>query len=89
MAWTIEFAPEAVRELKHLDRQAVRRVIRFLEERLAEHENPAVLGERLQGVRFTGLTRFRVGNYRIIAEIDEVIRIVLVVRVAHRREVYK
>ena len=89
MAWTIDFTPEAAKALSRLEAQAQKRIVRFLRERVAPAENPRALGEPLKGSRFSGLWRYRAGDYRILCEIeDERIR-VLVVLLGHRREIYK
>lgn len=89
MAWTIEFAPEADRELAALGAEPARRILRFLRDGLAVREDPRSLGEALKGKAFGTFWKYRVGDYRIVAQIeDETIRI-LVLRVGHRREVYR
>lgn len=89
MAWTVEFAPEAEKELAALGSEPARRILRFLRDRLAVREDPRSLGEALRGKQFGAFWKYRVGDYRIVAQIeDETIRI-LVLRVAHRREVYR
>jgi mRNA interferase RelE/StbE len=94
MTWTIEFDPKAKRELKKFDPQVAKRISAYLEERLAPLDNPRLIGAPLQGSKFGEFWKyrtcnFRMGDYRIIARIeDEAVRI-LVVRVANRREVYR
>ena len=87
MAWRIEFIPAAERDLAGLDPQTRRRVLLFLRERVAGLENPRVLGAPLRNAR--GQWRYRVGDWRIVARIEDDVVRVLVVRVAHRREVYR
>lgn len=89
MAWKIELDPAAERDLSRLDRTTAQRVLKFLKDRLKEQNNPRTLGLPLQGDRFSGLWRYRVGDYRIIAQIKEAEITVLVIRIAHRREVYR
>ena len=89
MAWTIDFTPEAAKALSRLGAQAQTRIVRFLRDRVAPADNPRALGEPLKGSRFSGLWRYRAGDYRILCEIeDERVR-VLVVLLGHRREIYK
>ena len=67
----------------------VRRRIRdYLERRVAVLDDPRELGEPLKG-NFAGLWRYRVGDYRVIAQIQDDRLVVLVVRVGHRREIYR
>lgn len=89
MAWTVEIDPAAERELDKLDPQVARRVLRFLSERVAESENPRSTGEALQGSRLGVFWKCRVGDYRIVARIEDERLLVLVVRVDHRSQVYR
>jgi mRNA interferase RelE/StbE len=89
MAWSIDFDPRAKRELKRLDPQVARRINRFLFERIAPLKNPRSIGDALKGAELGELWKYRVGDYRIIASIeDELVRI-LIVRIGNRREVYR
>lgn len=83
--YTLEFAPKAVRSLRKLDQQAVRR-IRAAAEALLENPRPAG-AIMLTGVH--GVMRIRVGDYRILYTIDEGRLVVLVVDAGHRREIYQ
>jgi mRNA interferase RelE/StbE len=86
--WRVEFDRAAARELRKLGADAERRVLRFLRERVAGSEDPRRLGHALTADR-KGLWRYRVGDYRIVAAIEDDRFIVLVVTVGHRREVYR
>ena len=88
MAWTIEFVPEAAKELKKLGRPEAARIVRTLEQRVAVLENPRTIGAPLKG-EHDGYWRWRIGNYRVIARIEDAQILILVVRVAHRREAYR
>ena len=89
MAWTIEFDPAARRELSKIDPQDGRRIVRFLHERVRLLDDPRSIGEALKGPSLGGFWKYRVGDYRIIAGIeDERVRI-LAVRIGNRREVYR
>ena len=88
MAWKIEFLPEAAKELKKLDRSAAARIIKTLEQRIAVLDDPRSLGSALVGDH-AGYLRWRVGDYRLVARIENERVVILVVRVAHRREVYR
>jgi mRNA interferase RelE/StbE len=89
MAWSIELSPKADRQLDHLDPQVARRILRFLHERIASLENPRSIGEALKGTELGELWKYRVGDYRIIASIEDKLVRILVVRVGNRREVYR
>ncbi|MCP4664004.1 MAG: type II toxin-antitoxin system RelE/ParE family toxin [bacterium] len=88
MIWTIEWDARAFRELSKLDRAAQRRIRRYLRERIATDEDPRRFGESLAGV-LAGLWRYRVGDYRIICRIESSRLVVVVVRIGHRKEVYR
>jgi mRNA interferase RelE/StbE len=89
MAWSIDLGPRAQRQLKQLDQQVARRLTRFLFERVASLENPRSIGEALKGTEFGDLWKYRVGDYRIIASIEDKLVRILVVRIGNRREVYR
>jgi mRNA interferase RelE/StbE len=89
MAWSIELDPRAERELSRLDPQVARRINRFLFERIAPLENPRSLGEALKGTEFGDLWKYRVGDYRVIASIEDKLVRILIVRIGNRREVYR
>ena len=86
MAWTIEFAEAASRQLLKLDRPVARRIVQFLRERVSEAPDPPALGAALKGDELGRFWKYRVGDYRVIAEIrDSEIRIV-VIRLGHRSD---
>ena len=88
MAWTIEFVPAAAKELKKLGRVEAGRIIATLETRIASLDDPRTLGSALKG-ELGGLWRWRIGDYRVVARIVDERITILVVRVGHRREVYR
>ncbi len=88
-AWTIEFADAARRDIKNLDHKDAERIRNFLRDRVANSGNPRKLGLALKGSRLGGLWRYRVGDYRIICELQDSRLVVLVVEIGHRREVYR
>lgn len=89
MAWRIDFDESGKKDLARLDPQVARRITAYLRERVAPMADPRSVGEALQGERFGEFWKYRVGDYRIIARIeDERVR-VLVVRIGHRRDVYR
>ena len=89
MGRTIEFSESAAKQLRKLDSGVARRITSYLRERVASADDPRSLGAALKGDELGQYWKYRVGDYRIIAEIhDREIRIV-VVRLGHRREVYR
>jgi mRNA interferase RelE/StbE len=89
LGWRIEFHPGAERELSKLDREVARRIVRFLRERVARLEDPRSVGTPLRGPEPGRFWRCRVGDYRIVSHIQDAHRMILVLRIGHRREVYR
>jgi mRNA interferase RelE/StbE len=88
LAWRIEFVPAAAKEVKKLGKSEAARIITTLEQRIATLDDPRTLGSALTG-DLASLWRWRIGDYRVIARIEDARIAILVVRVAHRREVYR
>jgi mRNA interferase RelE/StbE len=88
LAWTIELTEAAVRQLAQLDKSAERRIWKFLRERLALMANPRSIGQALHG-QLGDFWKYRVGDYRLIANIEDDRLLILVIRIGHRREVYR
>lgn len=89
MAWSIKFDRKAEQDLDKLDPQVARRINRFLFECDAQLEDPRSIGEALKGTELGYLWKYRVGDYRIIASIEDKLVCILVVRIGNRREVYR
>jgi mRNA interferase RelE/StbE len=88
-AWKIEFAEGAARQLRKLDRPVARRLIAFLHERVSPAADPRSLGEALKGDELGRYWKYRVGDYRMIAEIRDLEIRIVVVRLGHRSTVYR
>jgi mRNA-degrading endonuclease RelE of RelBE toxin-antitoxin system len=84
--WEVVVAASAERQLARLPAKIAAAVVEFLLEPLAA--NPHVVGHRLRR-ELEGLWSARRGNYRIVYEIDEAERRVVVLRVEHRADVYR
>ena len=89
MAWTVEVSESALRELDKLDPQHARRILKFLDDRVAGSDDPRAVGQALQGARLGEFWKYRVGDYRLICKIVDERLIVIVLRVGHRREIYR
>ena len=87
MPWTIEYSATAKAQLRRLDRQTARRVVDFMDGRIAERDNPRSIDQALADP-MAGLWRYRVGDYRIVCDIQDDVLRVLVVRVGRRDRVY-
>lgn len=89
MAWRIEYTDSVEKQFRKLDLQVAKRILTYLRERLAPLDNPRALGEALHGSDLGHLWKYRVGDWRIIAEIKDDVMTVLVVRIGNRREIYR
>jgi len=89
MAWSVELSQPAVREIAKLDTQHRRRILKFLQERVAKLENPRSIGKALRGSQLGEFWKYRVGDYRLICKLEDDRPLVLVLRVGHRRETYR
>jgi mRNA interferase RelE/StbE len=88
LAWTIDYDPGALKDLKKLDRTIQREILDYMEQRVAMAKDPRDFGKPLRASKF-GLWRYRVQDYRIICELQEKRLVVLVVAVGHRRTIYE
>ena len=88
MTWRIEFTPAAAKELRKLDRPVARRIGRYLQDLVASCGDPRERGKGLTANQ-TRLWRYRVGDYRVICQLEEDRLLVLVVRIGHRSAVYR
>lgn len=86
MASIIEYADTARRQLQKLDRAVAQLISRYLRERVAPLEDPRAPGQALSGP-LGDLWRYRAGHYRLIADLQRKALTVLVLRVAHRRDI--
>lgn len=89
MAWRVEFDDGARRDLQKLDKPIALRLTRFLRERVGELDDPRSIGDARKGSRLGDFWRYRVGDYRIICALENQRLLVLVLRVGHRREIYR
>lgn len=86
--WKIEISRTAEKQIQNLDRKAQQSIIRFLRQRIEPAGDPRQWGKALHGEK-RGLWRYRVGDYRLICDIQDERVIVLVLAVGHRKDVYR
>jgi len=89
MAYNVELSAEVDRELGKLDAQQAKRILKFLHDRVAKLDDPRSIGEALHGSRLGEFWKYRVGDYRLICKIEDDRLVVLVLRVGHRKEIYR
>jgi len=88
LAWAIEYAETAKKQLRKLDKLAARRILDFMDERIAPSSDPRAMCKALKG-SLGELWRYRVGDYRVICEIQDGRLTVLVLQIGNRREIYR
>jgi mRNA interferase RelE/StbE len=89
MAYNVELSESAERELGKLNAPQAKRILKFLHQRVARLDDPGSVGEALHGSRLGEFWKYRVGDYRLICKIEDDRLIVLVLRVGHRKEIYR
>jgi len=89
MAYRVELSEGVDRELDKLDAQHCQRILRFLNERVAKLDDPRSIGQALRGSRLGEFWKYRVGDYRLICRIEDDRLLILVLRLGHRREIYR
>ncbi len=89
MSYKVKFADPFASDLRKLDRQVASRILNFLTTRIDGSDNPRAYGQPLSGSRLGDLWRYRVGNWRIIADIRDETLTVIALHAGHRREVYR
>lgn len=89
MRYRVELSDGATRDLDRLGSVERIRILRFLRDRLEGQDDPRALGQALKGSRLGAFWRWRVGDFRIVGEIRDDVLIILIVRIGHRREIYR
>ncbi len=86
MSWTIKINSQAIKYLKKVDKSVQQKIIMGIN-KVKEIEDPRKIGKALQG-KYVGFWRYRLGDYRIICEIQDESITILVIKIGHRKEVY-
>ena len=86
--FSVSYADRAVKQLKKLDLQTRRLIIAWIEKNLVGCTNPRAFGKGLTSER-GGEWRYRVGDYRILADIRDKELLILVIEAGHRSKIYK
>ncbi len=86
--WTIVFKRKAEKQFRKLDHQNQKLIQKFLREKLQKEQDPRRFGTALKG-DLGEFWRYRVGDYRLICSIDDHIVTIEILKIAHRRDVYK
>ena len=88
MAWQIDYTSTALKQLTKLDKPAAKRIIDFMDERIVVLKDPRDTGKALTGAMLGAYWRYRVGDFRVICDIQDKTLCVLVVEVGGRKDVY-
>lgn len=88
VAYRVEFTESAVKELKKLDKQTARVIKNWVVKHLVDTPDPRIFGKALTG-NLKGVWRYRVGDYRLFADIADEVVTIEIFEVAHRREIYR
>ena len=86
--WDVVYSERALKELKKLDKHTAKLILAWIEKNLIGCTNPRAHGKGLTANR-SGQWRYRIGDYRLLAEIQDDKLIILALAVGHRREVYE
>jgi mRNA interferase RelE/StbE len=88
LAWTIEYAETAKKQLRKLDKLAARRIVDFMDERVSQNDDTRRMGNALKGP-LGDLWSYRMGDFRILCDIQDEVLTILVLQIGNRREVYR
>lgn len=89
MTWKVKLDLTAEKELSKLEHQQAKRILKFLFERISRLHNPRSIGEALRGSKLDTFWKYRVGDYRIISNIDDKNSQILILRIGNRKEIYR
>lgn len=89
MAYNVETLPSVDKAIGKLDKKSRESIIDFLKNKLPKYENPRSIGKALQGSKYGEFWRYQVGDFRVIAKIEDKRLLILVVKIGDRKEVYK
>ena len=89
MVWRIELTATAAKQMGKLDKSEAKRITTFLRQRLATLDDPRSTGKALTGPQLGIYWRYRVGDYRIICDIQDRALCILVIEVGNRRDIYR
>lgn len=89
MVWQIKVSDTAEKQLGKLDRPVAQRIRTFLRERVAPLDDPRSIGEALKGSELGEFWKYRVGDWRLICEIQDQQILITVLSLGNRREVYR
>lgn len=87
MNYTVERSYKFEKQLKKLNESIAKDILQFMYIKLENIENPRSIGKPLKG-NFQGFWRYRVGDYRLICQIQDEKLIILAIEISHRKDAY-
>jgi len=89
MNWKIKYESSIKYDWKKIDKKQKEKILNFINNKLAKLKDPRIIGDPLKGPKLNNFWRYRVGNYRIITDIQDKLLIIVVIRIGHQKDVYK
>jgi len=89
MSFEVRLDPDAARDFDRLDGMIQKRIAKFMYERLARLDDPRSIGEALKGSLLGGYWKYRVGDYRLVANIVDQFVQIIIIKIGNRREIYR
>ena len=85
--WTVEIKPKTLKELGKFEKKTRNRIFNFLDSLVEDFDSPRSVGKSMKGGH-KGLWRYRVGDYRLICQLQDNVLLVVVAQIGHRKDVY-
>jgi len=89
LAWTINYTETARKQLRKLDKQTARRILDFMDQRIASQEDPRSTGKTLTGPLLGAYWRYRVGDCPVICDLQDSVLCILGIEIGNRKEIYR
>lgn len=89
MPWIVNYTDSARKQLKKLDKPTASLILAYMDDRIADSSDPRASGKKLKGPRLGTYWRYRVGDYRIICNIQDQELCILVIEIGSRKEIYR
>ncbi len=88
MMFSIEYTNTAAKQLMKMDRKIAAFIVSYIDKKLVNCENPRLCGKALKG-SLNGIWRYRVGDYRILAKIEDERGVITIVEIVYRKDLYE
>lgn len=88
MPYKVVYTKKAIKSLRNIDKAQQRLIIAWIEKNVTNSEDPRALGKGLKGT-LKAYWRYRVGNYRILADIDNDEIRIIIFNIGHRKDIYE